>query len=417
MAGSVPRIVMKFGGTSVGDLNRIKNVAQRVKKQKEAGCAVLVVVSAMAGETDRLVSYCQEISPLYDPAEYDSIVATGEQVTSGLVALALQTMGVSSRSFAGWQVPIQTDLLHSKANLDTIDGARLLASMEKGIVPVVAGFQGVTSDKRVSTLGRGGSDTSAVALAAAIQADRCDIYTDVDGIYTSDPRIVSKARKLDKITYEEMLELASVGAKVLQTRSVGLAMRAGVRLQVLSSFIEGPAVMEGQLPGSLVVGEEEIVEKKLVTGVTCSRDEAKLSLRRIPDKPGIAAAIFGPLSAANVNVDMIVQSTGTDDRTNMVFTTSKTDLPRAIRVLEDVRDNVQYQELAVEPDIVKVSIVGTGMRSHTGVADTMFRTLSERAINIEAISTSEIKISVLVAADYAELAVRALHTAYGLDEV
>ncbi|MGO2958360.1 MAG: aspartate kinase [Acetobacter sp.] len=416
MPGSVPRIVMKFGGTSVGDIERIKAVAARVKKQKDAGCDVLVVVSAMAGETNKLVGFCDALSDLHDPCEYDSIVSTGEMVTSGLLAIALQKLGVNSRSFAGWQVPIRTDSVHGKASLDAIDGAHLLGCMAEGIVPVVAGFQGVGPDGRVTTLGRGGSDTSAVALAAAIKADRCDIYTDVDGIYTTDPRIVSKARKLERITYEEMLELASVGAKVLQTRSVGLAMREGVRVQVLSSFEDGPALIEGELPGSLVVDEDEIVEKKLVTGIAYSRDEAKLSVRRIPDRPGIAAAIFGPLSEANVNVDMIVQSTGADGTTNMTFTTSKTDLPRAISTLESVRGAVQYEELATDADVVKISVVGTGMRSHAGVASTMFRTLSERSINIQVISTSEIKVSVLVSAEYAELAVRALHTAYGLDE-
>ncbi|MCX2560311.1 aspartate kinase [Acetobacter farinalis] len=417
MPGSVPRIVMKFGGTSVGDLERIKAVAERVKKQKDAGCDVLVVVSAMAGETNKLVGYCDALSDLHDAREYDSIVATGEQVTSGLLAIALQKIGVAARSFAGWQVPIRTDSVHGKASLDTIDGERLLGCMAEGIVPVVAGFQGVGPDGRVTTLGRGGSDTSAVALAAAIRADRCDIYTDVDGIYTTDPRIVAKARKLEKITYEEMLELASVGARVLQTRSVGLAMRERVRVQVLSSFEDGPALVEGELPGSLVVDEDEIVEKKLVTGIAYSRDEAKLSVRRIPDRPGIAAAIFGPLSEANVNVDMIVQSTGADGTTNMTFTTSKSDLPRAISTLESMRHAVQYEELATDADVVKISVVGTGMRSHTGVAATMFRTLSERSINIQVISTSEIKVSVLVSAEYAELAVRALHTAYGLDDV
>ncbi|MFT8850193.1 aspartate kinase [Acetobacter orientalis] len=417
MPGSVPRIVMKFGGTSVGDIERIKAVAERVKKQKETGCDVLVVVSAMAGETNKLVGFCDALSELHDPCEYDSIVATGEQVTSGLLAIALQKLGVNARSFAGWQVPIRTDSQHGKASLDTIDGARLLGCMAEGIVAVVAGFQGVGPDGRVTTLGRGGSDTSAVALAAAVKADRCDIYTDVDGIYTTDPRIVAKARKLEKITYEEMLELASVGAKVLQTRSVGLAMREGVRVQVLSSFVDGPALVEGKLPGSLVVDEDEIVEKKLVTGIAYSRDEAKLSIRRIPDRPGIAAAIFGPLSEANVNVDMIVQSTGADGTTNMTFTTSKTDLPRAISTLESVQASVEYEELVTDADVVKISVVGVGMRSHAGVASTMFRTLSERSINIQVISTSEIKVSVLVAAEYAELAVRALHTAYGLDNV
>ncbi|MBS0979977.1 MULTISPECIES: aspartate kinase [Acetobacter] len=417
MPGSVPRIVMKFGGTSVGDLERIRAVAARVKQQKDAGCDVVVVVSAMAGETNKLVGYCNALSPLHDPKEYDSIVATGEQVTSGLLAIALQALGVKSRSRAGWQIPLVTDSAHGKAGIVSVDGTSLLADMADGIVPVVAGFQGIGPDERITTLGRGGSDTSAVAIAAAVKADRCDIYTDVDGIYTTDPRIVAKARKLDKITYEEMLELASVGAKVLQTRSVGLAMREGVRVQVLSSFVEGEALVEGKLPGSLVVDEDEIVEDKLVTGIAYSRDEAKVSVRRIPDRPGIAAAIFGPLSEAGVNVDMIVQSTGADGTTDMTFTTGKADLPRAISTLESVHDNVQYEELLTDDDVVKISVVGTGMRSHAGVASTMFRTLSERSINIQVISTSEIKVSVLVSADYAELAVRALHTAYGLDGV
>jgi aspartate kinase len=415
MSRTVPRIVMKFGGTSVADLDRIRAVAEKVRKQVEAGCEVAVVVSAMSGVTNRLVGYCQSLSPLHDAREYDAVVATGEQVTSGLVAIALQSLGVDARSWQGWQIPLRTDGAHGKARISAMDGDSLIARMRDGQVPVIAGFQGVAPDGRVTTLGRGGSDTSAVALAAALHADRCDIYTDVDGVYTTDPRIVARARKLDKITYEEMLELASVGAKVLQTRSVELAMKERVRVQVLSSFVDGPAPSEDSLPGSLVVDEDEIVEKELVAGIAYSRDEAKLSVRRIPDRPGIAAAIFGPLTAANVNVDMIVQSTGADGLTNMTFTTGKSDLARAIHALEAARDIIQYGEMATDDDVVKISVVGVGMRSHAGVANTMFRTLSDRNINIQVISTSEIKVSVLIAAEYTELAVRALHTAYGLD--
>ncbi|GBQ68632.1 aspartate kinase [Ameyamaea chiangmaiensis NBRC 103196] len=406
---------MKFGGTSVADLDRIRAVAARVKQQVDAGAEVAVVVSAMSGVTNQLVGYCQSLSPLHDAREYDAVVATGEQVTSGLLAIALQGLGVDARSWHGWQIPIRTDDAHGKARIEGIAGETLIEQMQAGIVPVVAGFQGVGPDNRVTTLGRGGSDTSAVAIAAAVRADRCDIYTDVDGIYTTDPRIVAKARKLDKIAYEEMLELASVGAKVLQTRSVELAMKERVRVQVLSSFTDGGAPEEGSLPGSLVVDEDEIVEKELVAGIAYSRDEAKISVRHVPDRPGIAAAIFGPLTAANVNVDMIVQSTGADGLTNMTFTVGKADFARAKQVLEDARDEIQYGELQTDSDVVKISVVGIGMRSHAGVAATMFRTLSERSINIQVISTSEIKVSVLVASEYTELAVRALHAAYGLD--
>ncbi|MBB2201707.1 aspartate kinase [Gluconacetobacter tumulisoli] len=415
MFPTVPRIVMKFGGTSVADIDRIRAVAEKVRKQVMSGCEVAVVVSAMSGVTNRLVGYCQSLSALHDAREYDAVVATGEQVTSGLLAIALQAIGVDARSWQGWQIPLNTDDAHGKARIGSINGAALIERMRAGQVPVIAGFQGVGPDGRITTLGRGGSDTSAVALAAALKADRCDIYTDVDGIYTTDPRIVARARKLNKITYEEMLELASVGAKVLQTRSVELAMKERVRVQVLSSFADGPAPSEGNLPGSLVVDEDEIVEKELVAGIAYSRDEAKISVRRVPDRPGIAAAIFGPLTAANVNVDMIVQSTGADGLTNMTFTTSKSDLARAIQSLEQARDIIQYGELVTDDDVVKISVVGVGMRSHAGVANTMFRTLSDRNINIQVISTSEIKVSVLIAAEYTELAVRALHTAYGLD--
>ncbi|WP_458096933.1 aspartate kinase [Roseomonas sp. WA12] len=401
------RIVMKFGGTSVADLDRIRNVATRVKREVEAGHEVAVVVSAMSGVTNQLVKWCTELSPLHDAREYDTVVATGEQVTTGLLAIALQTVGVDARSWQGWQVPIRTDGAHGKARVEEIEGALLIERMAQGQVPVIAGFQGIGPRERITTLGRGGSDLSAVAVAAAVRADRCDIYTDVDGIYTTDPRIVPRARKLAAVAYEEMLELASVGAKVLQTRSVELAMKQKVRVQVLSSFEDKP--------GSLVVDEDEIVEQPMVTGVAYSRDEAKVTLRRVPDKPGIAATVFGPLADANVNVDMIVQNLGTDGTTDMTFTLGKTDLPRAREVLEAARGTIGYGDVIADTEVTKISVVGIGMRSHAGVAATMFKTLAEKGINIQVISTSEIKTSVLVGAEYTELAVRALHTAYGLD--
>jgi len=401
------RIVMKFGGTSVADLDRIRNVARRVQREVEAGHEVAVVVSAMSGVTNQLVKWCQDLSPLHDAREYDTVVATGEQVTIGLTAIALQAIGVDARSWQGWQVPILTDGAHGKARVERIEGEELIRRMQAGQVPVVAGFQGIGPDNRVTTLGRGGSDLSAVALAAAVKADRCDIFTDVDGIYTTDPRIVPRARKLERVSYEEMLELASVGAKVLQTRSVELAMKQRVRVQVLSSFED--------VPGSLVVDEDEIVEQPLVTGVAYSRDEAKITLRRLPDRPGIAAAVFVPLARANVNVDMIVQNLGADGTTDMTFTIPRTDLPRARQALDAAKAEIGFDSLVAADDVAKISVVGIGMRSHAGVAATMFRTLAEKGINIEVISTSEIKTSVLVSADYTELAVRALHTAYGLD--
>ncbi|MFC7551670.1 aspartate kinase [Pseudoroseomonas wenyumeiae] len=401
------RIVMKFGGTSVADLDRIRNVANRVKREVDAGNEVAVVVSAMSGTTNQLVKWCTELSPLHDAREYDTVVATGEQVTIGLLAIALQTIGVDARSWQGWQIPIKTDNAHGKARVEEIDGSLLIERMKTGQVPVVAGFQGIGPDNRVTTLGRGGSDLSAVAIAAAVKADRCDIYTDVDGVYTTDPRIVPKARKLQAVAYEEMLELASVGAKVLQTRSVELAMKQRVRVQVLSSFEDKP--------GSMVVDEDEIVEQPLVTGVAYSRDEAKVTLRRVPDRPGIAAQVFVPLSEANVNVDMIVQNLGADGTTDMTFTVGKTDLPRAKEVLEKAHPVIQFESMITDPEVAKISIVGIGMRSHAGVAATMFKALSEKGINIQVISTSEIKTSVLVGLEYTELAVRALHTAYGLD--
>jgi len=401
------RIVMKFGGTSVADLDRIRSAAARVKREVDAGHQVAVVVSAMSGVTNQLVGWCHALSPLHDAREYDSVVATGEQVTSGLMAIALHTLGVESRSWSGWQVALHTDGAHGRARIESVDGAGLLAAMEAGAVPVVAGFQGLGPGGRVTTLGRGGSDTSAVALAAALKADRCDIYTDVDGIYTTDPRITSRARKLDKIAYEEMLELASVGAKVLQTRSVELAMKERVRVQVLSSFEDKP--------GTLMVDEDEIVESAMVSGIAYSRDEAKITLRRVPDRPGMAAAIFGPLSEANVNVDMIVQNVSADGTTDMTFTVGRADLPRAQAILAAAQIATGAGTVLADSDVAKISVVGVGMRSHAGVANTMFATLAAKGINIQVISTSEIKVSVLIAAEYTELAVRALHTAYGLD--
>ncbi len=400
-------IVMKFGGTSVADLDRIRNVAGKVKREIDAGNQVAVVVSAMAGVTNQLVAWCQGLSALHDPREYDSVVATGEQVTAGLLAIALHTLGVDARSWAGWQVPLRTDDAHGRARIVAVAGERLLAEMREGKVPVLAGFQGIGPAERVTTLGRGGSDTSAVALAAALKADRCDIYTDVDGVYTTDPRIVSRARKLDKIAYEEMLELASVGAKVLQTRSVELAMKERVRVQVLSSFEDRP--------GTLVVDEDEIVEQAIVSGIAYSRDEARITLRHVPDRPGVAAAIFGPLSEANVNVDMIVQSVSAEGSTDLTFTVGRSDLARAQAILADRQTEIGAATVLADPDVAKISVVGVGMRSHAGVANTMFSTLAGKGINIQVISTSEIKVSVLIAAEYTELAVRALHTAYGLD--
>jgi aspartate kinase len=401
------RIVMKFGGTSVADLDRIRTVAARVKREVDAGHEVAVVVSAMAGVTNQLVAWCQALSPLHDAREYDAVVATGEQVTSGLTAIALQTIGVDARSWQGWQIPVSTDGAHGKARVESIAGAELIRRMQAGQVPVVAGFQGLGPDNRVTTLGRGGSDLSAVALAAALKADRCDIFTDVDGVYTTDPRIVPKARKLERIAYEEMLEMASLGAKVLQTRSVELAMKERVRVQVLSSFEDRP--------GTLVVDEDEIVEKELVSGIAYSRDEAKVTLRRVPDRPGIAAAVFGSLAEANVNVDMIVQNVSADGTTDMTFTVGKADLARAMETLKGKAAAIGYADLSADSGVAKISVVGIGMRSHAGVANTMFQALAGRGINIEVITTSEIKISVLIREDATELAVRALHAAYGLD--
>ena len=417
---------MKFGGTSMAGIERIRSVAARVKREVAAGNQVAVVVSAMAGETDRLVGFCREASPLYDPREYDVVVSAGEQITSGLLAIALQAIDVPARSLLGWQLPIRTDTAFAKARIDTIETDALEASFAAGAVAVIPGFQGVAPGERISTLGRGGSDTSAVAVAAAIRADRCDIYTDVDGVYTTDPRIVPRARKLAKVTYEEMLELASVGAKVLQTRSVGLAMKEKVRVQVLSSFTDADAPMADTLPGTMIVGEEEIddVERQLITGIAHDKNEAKITLTRVPDQPGTVASIFEPLAAANINVDMIIQNiahqsasngASSTSATDVTFTVPAADLARSIEALNQAREAIGFGELIHDPRVAKISVVGVGMRSHAGVASTMFTTLGARGINIQAISTSEIKVSVLIHEDETELAVRVLHTAYGLD--
>ncbi|MEH6476256.1 MAG: aspartate kinase [Sneathiella sp.] len=402
------RLVMKFGGTSVGSVERIKNVALRVKKEVEAGNEVAVVVSAMSGETNRLVGLTTEVASLHDAREYDVILSSGEQVTVGLLAMALQDLGVNARSWLGWQIPVRTNAIHGSARIEEINCDEVISRFADGQVAVCAGFQGIGSDNRITTLGRGGSDTSAVALAAALGADRCDIYTDVDGIYTADPRIATKASKLDRITYEEMLELASLGAKVLQTRSVEMAMKHRVKLQVLSSFED--------LPGTLVVDEEDIVEQQVVSGVTYTRDEAKVTLQQVNDTPGVAATVFGALADAHVNVDMIVQNVSEDGKaTDLTFTVGRSDLEPAMKVLEDLKGQVNCKKVVPDPDVVKVSIVGMGMRSHAGVAQTMFAALAEKGINIQVISTSEIKVSVLLAEEYTELAVRTLHTAFNLD--
>ena len=411
------RIVMKFGGTSMAGIERIRNVARRVKREVEAGNQVAVVVSAMSGETDRLVNFCREASPLYDPREYDVVVASGEQVTSGLLAIALQAIGVPARSWLGWQLPIRTSDAHAAARIGTIDTDALNRSLAGGEVAVIPGFQGLSDEGRVTTLGRGGSDTSAVAVAAAMKADRCDIYTDVDGVYTTDPRIVPRARKIEKITYEEMLELASVGAKVLQTRSVGLAMKEGVRVQVLSSFGDPDAP---QAPGTFVVGEDEIggsdVERQLITGIAYDRNEAKITLVNVPDRPGAVATIFTPLAEASINVDMIVQNVAHEQgSTDVTFTVPGAELARSLDALEKAKATIGFAKLLSDTNVCKISVVGVGMRSHAGVAASMFQALADRGINIQAITTSEIKVSVLIHQDYTELAVRVLHTAYGLD--
>jgi aspartate kinase len=406
------RIVMKFGGTSMAGIERIRHVAGLVKREAETGNQIAVVVSAMAGETDRLVQFCREAASLYDPREYDVVVASGEQVTSGLLAITLQGMGMNARSYMGWQLPIRASG-HAAALIDHIEGEVLERVFEEGGIAVIPGFQGVTAAGDLATLGRGGSDTSAVALAAAIGADRCDIYTDVDGVYTTDPRIVPRARKLRAITYEEMLELASVGAKVLQTRSVGLAMRSNMPLQVLSSFEDRP--------GTIIVGDDKIedmnMERQLVTGIAHDKNEARITLTGLPDRPGTVAAIFAPLAAANVNVDMIVQSVPrAGEPSTLTFTVPTEALARSVSELDQAKDAIGFGELLTDTNVVKVSAVGVGMRSNAGIAATMFQTLAERNINILAITTSEIKVSVLIPEEYMELAVRVLHTAYGLDD-
>jgi aspartate kinase len=406
---------MKFGGTSVANVERIRNVARHVRREVEAGYDVAVVVSAMAGKTNELVGWCKEAAPLYDPKEYDVVVASGEQVTSGLLALVLQNDGVPARSWQGWQIPIRTSDGHGSARIASIDGAAILESFEtRQEVAVVSGFQGVHPEtNRIATLGRGGSDTSAVALAAALGAERCDIYTDVDGVYTTDPRVVPKARRLDRVAFEEMLEMASLGAKVLQVRSVELAMLYRVPTYVRSSF-DDPADPK---PGTLICDEEDIVEQSVVTGIAFSKDEAQITLRRVADKPGVAAAIFGPLADQNVNVDMIIQVVSDDQAsTDITFTVPAADYERSRAILQENRERIGLTEIQGATDVVKVSAIGVGMRSHAGVASRAFRALAEKGINIRAITTSEIKFSILIDAAYTELAVRTLHSLYGLDK-
>ena len=410
-------IVQKFGGTSVGDINRIKNVAKKVKAELDKKNKIIVVVSAMSGVTNQLVDYCNQVSPLTSNeslTEYDSIVATGEQVTCGLLALELQSIGYKARSFLGWQIPITTDEVPSKARIDEIDGAALLKSLEEFDVIVIAGFQGINlKSNRVATLGRGGSDTSAVAIAAAVKADLCDIYTDVNGVYTTDPRITDKARKLDKVTYEEMLEMAYSGSKVLQTRSVAMAMAHNVRVRVLSTFEE-----TNENSGTILVNNnEEIMERRVITGISYSKNDVRITLVKMPDHPGLSAAIFGALATKEVNVDMIVQNISADGKfIDITFTAAKEELERAKMALESIKDEVKYSEVRIDDNIAKISVIGVGMISHSGVAHTMFKTLADKGINLLLISTSEIKISVLIAKEYGELAVRVLHDAYGLDK-
>lgn len=421
------RIVMKFGGTSVADLDRIYNVARHVKREVEAGHQVAVVVSAMAGKTNELVNWVQSMpkvagakAAFYDAREYDSVVASGEQVSSGLLAVALQAMGIDARSWQGWQIPIKTDNVHGAARIQDIDGTELIKRFEAGQVAVIAGFQGIAPDNRIATLGRGGSDTSAVAIAAAVSADRCDIYTDVDGVYTTDPRIVKEARRLKKVAFEEMLEMASLGAKVLQVRSVELAMVHKVRTFVRSSFDDPDAPgMSDPLnpPGTLICDEEEIVEQEVVTGIAYAKDEAQISLRRVSDRPGVSAAVFGPLADAHINVDMIVQNISEDgSRTDMTFTVPSADVEKALLQLEQHREAIGFDVVQSEAGLAKISVIGIGMRSHAGVAATAFKAMADKSINIKAITTSEIKISILIDGAYAELAVRALHSVYGLDK-
>ncbi len=414
------RLVMKFGGTSVADIDRIRNVARHVKREVDAGHEVAVVVSAMAGTTDRLVGWCREAAPLHDAREYDAVVATGEQVTAGLLALVLGNMGVNARSWQGWQLPILTSNVHGSARIIDVNGAELIKRFkERGEVAVIAGFQGMHKETgRVTTLGRGGSDTSAVAIAAAIRAERCDIYTDVDGVYTCDPRVVPRAGRLDKIAFEEMLELASQGAKVLQVRSVELGMVHNVRIVVRSSFDKPEDIdPHGAPPGTLICDEEEIVEQQVVTGIAFSRDEAQISIREVQDKPGVAAAIFGPLAEASINVDMIVQNVSADGKTtDLTFTVPAGDYQRSLDVITKAKKAIGYKRLDGATDVAKISVIGIGMRSHAGVAAQAFRALADRSINIRAITTSEIKFSLLIDAAFTELAVRTLHSLYGLDK-
>jgi aspartate kinase len=414
------RLVMKFGGTSVADLDRIRNVARHVKREVDAGHQVAVVVSALAGATNQLVEWCREAAVLHDAREYDAVVASGEQVTAGLLAIVLQSMGVTARSWQGWQIPILTTNAHGGARIQEIDGSELVRRFaERGEVAVVTGFQGIHRETgRITTLGRGGSDTSAVAIAAAIAADRCDIYTDVDGVYTTDPRVVARAQRLDRVSFEEMLELASLGAKVLQVRSVELGMVHNVRIVVRSSF-DRPEDIDPHAapPGTLICNEEEIVEQHVVTGIAFSKDEAQISIRRVADRPGVAAAIFGPLAEANINVDMIVQIISSDGATtDLTFTVPAADFDRAQAVLAESKGPIGYDRLDGASDIAKISVIGIGMRSHAGVAAHAFKALAERGINIRAITTSEIKFSLLIDAAYTELAVRTLHSLYGLDK-
>ena len=408
------RLVMKFGGTSVANIERIRNVAQHVKREVEAGNEVAVIVSAMSGKTNELVAWCADASKLYDKREYDAVVASGEQVTSGLLAIALQEIGIPARSWQGWQIPIRTSDAHGSARIESIDGSSLVEGFKRKEVAVVAGFQGIHAESgRLTTLGRGGSDTSAVAVAAAIEADRCDIYTDVDGVYTTDPRIVPKAKRLDRVAFEEMLEMASLGAKVLQVRSVEVAMVHKVKTFVRSSF-DDPANPQ---PGTLICDEEDIVEQQVVTGIAFSKDEAQLTLRSVADKPGVAAAIFVPLADANINVDMIIQVVSNDKKsTDITFTVPTADFDRAKAILEGLRGQIGYESIQGATDVVKISAIGIGMRSHAGVAARAFKALADKGINIRAITTSEIKFSVLIDAEYTELAVRTLHTLYGLDK-
>jgi aspartate kinase len=408
------RLVLKFGGTSVANVERIRNVALHVKREVDAGHDVAVVVSAMAGKTNELVAWVQEAAPLYDKAEYDAVVASGELVTAGLLAIVLKNMGYDARSWQGWQIPIATNDAHGAARIDAISGSKIIHGFSKGQIAIVAGFQGLNPEtNRVTTLGRGGSDTSAVALAAALDADRCDIYTDVDGVYTTDPHIVPKARRLDKVSFEEMLEMASLGSKVLQVRSVEVAMVHKVTLYVRSSF-DDPAAAR---PGTLICDEEDILEQQVVTGIAFSRDEAQITLRRVADKPGVAAAIFGPLADANINVDMIIQVVSDDTTTtDITFTVPSAEYKRAMALLEERKAAIGYSVLTGAQDVVKVSAIGVGMRSHSGVAARAFKALAEKGINIRAITTSEIKFSVLIDEAYAELAVRTLHTLFGLDQ-